>query len=149
VWLLFSRLPVHDEQGQIVGVVANSRRMDGSVHDERYARLAVAIHHISEHYDWPLSLPDLARLAGISASQLDRDFVRLLGMSPRDFLHKVRIDEACHLLRGGAGVSQVAYACGYSDHSAFSRRFRLETGTSPRAWRRGLAVAGAATADEA
>ena len=34
------------------------------------------------------------------------------------------------------GISDVAQACGYSDHSAFTRQFRATVGLTPTAFRR-------------
>ena len=33
-------------------------------------------------------------------------------------------------------VAEVAHACGYSDHSAFTRQFRATVGLTPREFRR-------------
>ena len=49
---------------------------------------------------------------------------------------KTRVDAASRLLRGSAlTVAAIAQACGYADHSAFTRQFKATVGLTPRAFR--------------
>ena len=66
---------------------------------------------------------------------LERDFRRIFGMNLRDFLLRLRMERAVELLDEGTGIAEIAYACGYSDHSAFTRSFRRMFGLSPSAYR--------------
>lgn len=136
VWLIFARVPLVDEKGQAVGVVGTSRRLaagDGA--SAAYTRLARVAQRIREAMDEPLHLHELAQIAGTSASQLERDFGRLFRLTPRAFLQQVRMERALELLETKKSVAEIAYDCGYADHSAFSRRFRDLVGMSPRAYR--------------
>ncbi|WP_375398019.1 helix-turn-helix domain-containing protein [uncultured Sphingomonas sp.] len=145
-WLIFSRIPVRDAAGRIIGVAASARRLDRP--DRRhpvYQRLAAAAERIRADPARPLALSRLAAGAGVSRSQFDRDFRRVFGVSPQAFHAQARIEHALFLLRGDARVCDVAQACGFSDQSAFSRRFRALIGMSPRAWR---AMAAGEAADE-
>jgi AraC-like DNA-binding protein len=40
-----------------------------------------------------------------------------------------------HLLHGDDSIACIGQACGFSDQSAFTRKFKAETGFSPRAYR--------------
>ena len=42
---------------------------------------------------------------------------------------------AMHLLHGDDSIACIGQACGFSDQSAFTRKFKAETGFSPRAYR--------------
>jgi AraC-like DNA-binding protein len=42
---------------------------------------------------------------------------------------------AMHLLHGNESIACIGQACGFSDQSAFTRKFKAETGFSPRAYR--------------
>ena len=46
-----------------------------------------------------------------------------------------RLDAALALLTGDSSIADIAHACGYADHSAFTRQFRRSTGFSPREYR--------------
>jgi transcriptional regulator GlxA family with amidase domain len=103
-----------------------------------YDRLSAVAERIEAQLDGPLELGSLAALARLSKSQLERDFHALFGFTPRDYLQKCRIEKALALLEGEGSIADISYACGYADHSAFSRRFRDMVGTSPRAYRAAL-----------
>lgn len=84
----------------------------------------------------PLDIASLARDVGISVSQLERDFVHLFGLPPRRYLTKIRFEAAVEMLRMGKPIGEIAYACGYEDQSAFTRRFRMAFGVSPSEYRK-------------
>ena len=136
VWAMFSRIPVKDSAGATVGVAAVAHRVIYADSDHPlYRRIAVVARHVRASPDEPLDLEALAAMAEVSKSQLQRDFRRLFGKTLRGFQHQIRIERAGQLLSEGLPVVEVAYACGYADHSAFTRRFREETGVSPSAYR--------------
>ena len=135
---MFSRIPVKDAAGVTVGVAAVAHRVIYAESDHPlYRRIAAVALHVRAAPEEPLDLDRLALMAGVSKSQLQRDFRRLFGKTLRGFQHQIRIERAVHLLSDGLPVVEVAYACGYADHSAFTRRFRHETGMSPTAYRAG------------
>jgi AraC-like DNA-binding protein len=138
VWLLFGRWPVIAARDNVIGVAAIARVLDAP--DRRhpiYERLAVAIDYVHSNFRSALDVADLARRAGVSVSQLERDFINLFGLPPRRYLTKVRIETALDLLeRSEDAIVGIAHACGYSDQSAFTRRFQASVGMSPSAYRR-------------
>jgi transcriptional regulator GlxA family with amidase domain len=101
-----------------------------------YERLALILDHVHAHIASPVDVADLAKLVGISVSQLERDFIAVLGLPPRRYVTNVRFEAALELLKSGDSIADVAHACGYSDQSAFTRRFRAAVGMSPREYRR-------------
>jgi AraC-like DNA-binding protein len=138
-WLLFSRIAVMGEDRTIVGVAATSRRLKQPEQgDLLYRRLALVADRLRNSADQSLRLGELAGMAGVSKSQLERDFLRLFGVTPRAFLQQARMERALRLLDTNMSVAAVAYECGYTDHSAFTRRFHSMTGMSPRTYRSNL-----------
>lgn len=136
-WLLFSRHPVHDREGRVVGVAASARRLaDAEARQPVFTRLARAVARLEAAPHAPLDLPSLAASAGVSPSQIERDFRSAFGVSPQQFLHKLRIARALPLLSQGRAIAEAALAVGYSDQSAFTRRFHRVMGCTPSAWRR-------------
>lgn len=100
-------------------------------------RLKVALRHIERHYDQPLNVAILARIAGISAGYFAHLFKRLTGQSVNDHLTRFRIKQAERLLReSSATITEIALATGFSDASYFSRIFRRINGCSPSRYRR-------------
>jgi PAS domain S-box-containing protein len=140
VWLLIRRRPVTGAQGRTIGVAAIARRLDPNRRHPTYARLAFVIDHIDANFRGPVDLCELARRCEISLSQLNRDFISLLGLPPKRYLMKVRFEAAVELLESGMSIVEVAHASGYTDQSAFARSFRLVVGISPSAYRRARLV---------
>ena len=101
-----------------------------------YARIAHVVERLQRDYAEPLQIAALAREAGLSIAQLERHVAQLYRVTPRQLLARARLDAALALLvSGGESIAAIAHACGYADHSAFSRQFRRSTGVSPLQWR--------------
>jgi len=89
----------------------------------------------------------LATQVGLSVSQLDRLFVKQLGLSPRQYLERRRLREATVRTQGSSDhFKQIAFELGFGSLSHFSTWFRRKTGFSPRQFRmqRSLFQTGAA-----
>jgi AraC family transcriptional activator of mtrCDE len=85
--------------------------------------------------DW--SVARLARLAGMSRATFARHFPRRTGMTIGAFLTHIRLMVAAGLLtETGLTVTAVAAEVGYHSESAFSRAFRVATGSTPARFRR-------------
>jgi AraC-like DNA-binding protein len=82
----------------------------------------------------PLGLAALAQEVGVSRFQVIRDFVRVMRMTPGDYLRTVRMELAKSLLATARTIGDVAMAAGYSDQSHFSRVFRKVYGITPMAY---------------
>lgn len=135
-WCLTHKTALRDKQHNIVGLAGISRdlAMPDNAHPV-YARIAAAAHFIDQHYDQAIGLADLARISGLSASQIERYFDKIFSLSPRQLLIKTRLDAASKMLAGAASVTDIALACGYNDHSAFTRQFRATVGMTPSEYR--------------
>jgi AraC-like DNA-binding protein len=88
---------------------------------------------IDEHLsDSDIGVGDMAAASATSRSGLQRKLKQAMGITPLDLLREARIKRACQLLRStDKPISEVAYACGFSDPKYFSRSFKQSTGQSP------------------
>jgi AraC-like DNA-binding protein len=92
---------------------------------------------LAENLEGDVSLADLAKDCGLSASHFSRAFRQSVGISPHQWLTRRRIEEAKRLLRERTlSLSDVALACGFADQSHFTRVFVRFTGGSPGSYRR-------------
>ncbi len=135
-WCLTCKRPVR-VGGSIRGLIGISRDLrspDGQ--HPTYDRLRRVAAHLQQHYAGPVRVQALADLADLSVSQLERQFRHVFLLTPRQVLNKLRIETAMQLLHGDASVASVSAACGFTDQSAFTRRFRSAVGMSPRAFRK-------------
>lgn len=137
VWCLTHKLALRDAEGRIVGLAGISRdlQLPQSNHPA-FPKVAAVDAHIRRHFNQPLRLAALTAIAGLSIAQLERHCKRIFQLTPRQMIHKTRLEEAARLLREGTlAVTEIALRCGYTDHSAFSRQFRATTQLSPSQYR--------------
>ena len=80
-----------------------------------------------------LSVDMIADKAGISRVHLHRKMKELTGQTPHDFIRNIRLKKAAQLLSTqGMNVTEVMYACGFSNSASFSTVFKKFYGMSPR-----------------
>lgn len=135
-WCLTQKLALYDAQGKIIGMAGISHDLQEAVaHHPAYQRLAAIDVHIRRHYARPIALEELTVLTGLSVAQIERYCKRIFHLTPRQMIHKVRLEKATELLAGDLPITDIALLCGYTDHSAFSRQFKAMTGSTPRDFR--------------
>jgi AraC family transcriptional regulator len=101
------------------------------------ARVTRAVRAIERLPEGGLALGSLAREAKLSPFHFLRTFERLTGLTPHQYVLRVRLREAAMRLAVERGrVLDIALDCGFGDVSNFNRAFRAEFGVSPRAYRR-------------
>ena len=82
-------------------------------------------------------ITDLARSVGLSPRHFLRAFRQSFHSTPLQFIMELRIKEAKRRLTSTAdGVTEVAFACGFSHTQHFSTTFRKYVGTTPSDFRR-------------
>lgn len=136
-WCLTSKFRLLDGEGHAIGLAGLSRDLPRpNERHSSYLRLANFLTFIDRDTDRPLRIADAAEHAAISEDTLGRLVFEVFHVTPKQLLMKRRIDKACQMLEETvATVSEVAAACGYADHSAFSRQFRAATHLSPLQYR--------------
>ena len=89
---------------------------------------------INSHLDdSDLSVDMVADEVGISRVHLHRKMKELTGQTPHDFIRNIRLKQAANLLANqGMNVTEVMYACGFSNSASFSTVFKKFYGMSPR-----------------
>jgi AraC family transcriptional regulator len=109
-------------------------------------RALAAAHFIESRAEAPLTLDDVAASVGVSVFHLMRIFRRAIGVTPHQYLMRIRLLRAVQMLRDTEQpVTTIAYDAGWSDLSNFTRTFRREVGCSPGQYRLGKSsVAGTA-----
>lgn len=90
---------------------------------------------VEAHMESNIKLSDLAALAGLSEFHFHRMFKASCGVSPHNWITQLRIIRAKEILVKQP-LAQVSVACGFSNQSHFTRRFKEQTGVTPGAYRR-------------
>ena len=113
------------------------------------ARVTRAVRMIEEGSGSELALGTLARRAGLSSYHFLRTFQKLTGVTPHQYVRRMRLREAAiRLATEPAKVLDIALDCGFGDVSNFNRAFRSEFGTSPLEYRMRAKVRGRAPASQ-
>lgn len=88
-----------------------------------------------------LTVPMMARKAGLGERTFLRRFQRATGQSPTEYLQQLRVSRARDLLETTvAGIDEIAGRVGYGDPSAFRKLFHRTVGLTPGEYRRRFAV---------
>jgi len=92
---------------------------------------------LESHYMEPWTVERFAENFGLSVSTFKRECCNTLGMSPKRWINKRRLDSAKQkLLCSDAPLTQIAFELGFSDGSHFSTAFRKEFNCSPSSYRK-------------
>ena len=99
-------------------------------------RLGPALHAIHSDAGHPWTVPELAKLSGLSRPAFARNFERALGQAPMRYLTQWRMTLARdHLRAGELTIDQIADRTGYASPNAFAAAFRRHHGQPPHRWR--------------
>jgi AraC-like DNA-binding protein len=140
-WYVSSKYPLRDARGAVLGIAGVMRPYDraGDAPGD-YRRLTPACEFVLANYAEPIAVGDLARRVHLSVSQLQREFRRLFGMNPGDYILSVRLLMARRQLEESQlPVGRIALDCGFYDQSHFTRAFRASTGLRPLDYRKRFA----------
>jgi AraC-like DNA-binding protein/quercetin dioxygenase-like cupin family protein len=100
---------------------------DTQSHERFSACAEMMVANLSTHID----LAQLARVGGVSQSQVIRDFKAAVATTPAVYLRQIRLARARGLISSGASLLDAALASGFSDQSHFSRCFKGVYGVTP------------------
>ena len=136
-WCLTWKRALRSSEGNIIGLSGISRDVDRENSSAKdLESVAVVLEYIRENLDQPLRLSELAKAAGLSSYQLSQRLEGLLGLTPKQYVSRCRIEAACHALESSEeSLSEIALACGFSDQSSFTRQFGQTVGMTPKVYR--------------
>jgi AraC-like DNA-binding protein len=114
---------------------------------QQYGRLPSAAHRRSHSLSWvpaylsfnvgePLTVAQMARRANLSPSRFSTVFRQHFGLSPHQYLLRLRIEHARSMLTTtDLPLRDIAAACGFADEHHFSKAFKRSVGMPPGAYR--------------
>lgn len=115
-----------------LGILENKK-----MENRKYDAIAPALNYISNSYETQITLTKLAGMCNLSESTFRRNFKEMMGTSPMEFVHEIRIKVSTQLLREDRySINQIAMMVGYDTLSSFNRQFRKIKGISPSGWKK-------------
>ena len=135
--------------------VETSRMLLMDAHNERQAvyrqgaldvkypnpRIEALKHFVASNFRKAMSLADMAAAVSLSERTLIRTCQKELGMTPMQFVQRVRVESVMNALQVTAEpVNQIVWDTGYEDVSSFQRLFKRHTGLTMSEYRRRFGV---------
>lgn len=132
-WFLTTKLPMIDKDGQVLGIMGVIQSYEQYQKKlPSHADIQPAMDLIARNYCEKLSIQKLARLCDLSLRQFERKFRTYFNLSPREYIIKMRILDACALLRKNSRpIGDIALDLGFYDQSSFTRQFKKAIGLTP------------------
>lgn len=136
-WCLTTKLPLRDSTGLIVGLIGISRDLRAPIKSQEMpAAAAAALQRFESRLSESISPAELASWSGLPAARFARLIKKFFGLTPSQYITKARIAAAAGFLREtDQTVAEIAVACGFADHSSFTRAFRKVAGVTPTQFR--------------
>ena len=107
--------------------------------DKSTAKLKKVLSFIRENYAKPLTLEEMAAVAGMSEKYFCYFFKKMTNKSPVEYLISYRIECAARqLLNTDYSVTEIAYSSGFNDLSYFIKTFKAIKGVTPKEFRKGI-----------
>lgn len=136
-WCRTTKLATYAAGGRPNGTVGFTRKLAAAeIEQMADIPLGAVVASMIRRIGRKITSAELAKAAGTSVRGLERAFIRDYGISPQQYLRRLRLQTACQLLVSTrSALAQVASRCGFADQSHFTRDFRALTGMTPRAYR--------------
>ncbi len=95
-------------------------------------RIKKVIRYITDHFNEPLTIHKVAELSGLNHVYFGALFKQSTGMTFRQYLMAIRLNQAENMLKSGEyNVNEAAQHCGFSDIFYFSKVFKASKGLPP------------------
>ncbi|PYY49632.1 AraC family transcriptional regulator [Curtobacterium sp. MCBD17_023] len=111
-------------------------RLPAELLHPRQAKLRAAVEYVHAHPEDPITIAELARVAGLSVRSVQESFRRTLGVSPLTYLRQVRLDRVHDELLARdprtASVGAVATRWGFAHLGRFSAAYAERFGEYPK-----------------
>lgn len=125
-WNMSTKIPLFGNDGKIIGIAGVTCTIPSS--DPIYTshpELSKCVSFVKENYTRRITIKDMAKIADVSISSLERIFQKTFKITPIKYLKKVRLNAVCKALRfTDENISEIAKKCGFYDQSILTKNFK-------------------------
>lgn len=113
-------------------ILAEIKRDFGHTENSKDNRIIQSAEYMHQNFSNPeLSIEEVAKKVFLSSAYFRREFAKIYGTSPKEYLDTLRIQHAVLLLEtGDFRAKEIAVHCGFTDASYFRTFFKRKTGKS-------------------
>lgn len=132
-WFSTTKRPLHNKNNKIIGSYGFTHHLQRTYNKlSSVSAIEVPIEYIKANYHRNVTIEEVAKLAFLSVSALERRFKKYLSKTPKQFLNEVRLENARRLLlESKLPIMEIAFQCGFSEPSYFSKQFKALFGILP------------------
>ncbi|MEO0443506.1 MAG: AraC family transcriptional regulator [Pseudomonadota bacterium] len=136
-WYATSKRPLHSPDGRIIGTYGFTHLLEQSAQTlSSIDAIKAPVDFVRENYHRDITIKELANMSFLSVSALERRFKKYLGKTPKQFINEIRLENARRMLiETKLAIVEIAHQCGFSEHSYFSRQFKIIFGILPSSLR--------------
>ncbi|WP_224429230.1 AraC family transcriptional regulator [Pediococcus acidilactici] len=92
--------------------------------------------YVDENFASGLTISQIAANNNVDRSYLYKLFQRYLGKKPSQYVHQLKLQKACSLLRKSSlNITQISQECGFSSSAYFTNVFAKEMNSTPLKYR--------------
>lgn len=137
-WVNQAMKPVINLVGEVIGAVGaclditDAKRL--SVHSPYAHTVHTVRQYVDQHWDQPLSVAGLAKVAGVNTRTLFKHFKLACAYTPQEYIKRVRLNHARAMLQmadKSTTVLGTALKCCFQNQGHFARDYRLAFGERP------------------
>lgn len=136
-WSTTNKKPLYNTHGKLCGIVGVTRPFSQSKASlQQSDELGSALKLMHESFKQNIAITTLAAQANLSLSSFQRKFKTCFGMSAKEYMRHLKVQEACHqIVQTSKNFAEISYDCGFSDQSHFSREFTRIMKEPPSSYR--------------
>lgn len=137
-WFCTTKTPLLNAKEKVIGLMGITRNIgaaDPELHP--FMKMIPVLKYMQDNFKEDVEISVLADICHLSVSQFHRSFKKLFRMPPLQFILKLRIQEACKLIKNtDLNIGEITFRCGFNDQNYLARCFNKFIGVSPTQYRK-------------
>ena len=118
-------------------LLADAYANNNTVACQNSSAVDTVIQHMTANYETEISLDELSGLVHLNKSYLIRLFKKEIGLTPMEYLSKIRIQQSrWYLIKSDETISGISERCGFHRSAYNIARFKQEYGITPHQYRK-------------
>jgi len=125
-------------EGLTLEILAEASRCEINPREKRFPRwLALVNDFLRDSFAEPMTIEEIAALAGVHPAHLSRVFREKHGCTIGEYVRRLRVEFVCReISKTDASLSEIAAAAGFSDQSHLNKTFKNHCGLTPAEYRK-------------